>query len=89
MRTASLGLVDPEKDTARYDPEVHYRLYDSERHGPTVVCVQDFDYVDYDGTRFLSYEKYATQQEAEMALMCLGVLFALLADRFRQNDLIP
>lgn len=49
--------------------EVHYRTYLSKRAGePTTVCVQSFDYTDYDGSRFLDAQAYATEEEAEAAL---------------------
>lgn len=89
MKTPSLNIVDPSKDTNRFNPEVHYRLYDSERSGPTVVCVQDFDYCDYDGTRFLSYEAYPDENSAEIALRGIGVTLTQIADRFRANGLVP
>jgi hypothetical protein len=85
MTAPSLNLVDPDRDTNRFNPDVHYRLYDSERCGPIVVCVQDFDYIDYDGTRFLSYDAYPDESSAEIALRGLAVLLTRLANRFRET----
>ena len=56
-----------------YDPHshnmnVHYRLYDSPRNGPTVICVQGFDYPDYNPVRFMSPEAYDSDDEARRAL---------------------
>ena len=63
-----IRYIDTERDVHRFNSDVHYRLYDSEQFGPTVVCVQDFDYRDYDGHRFMSYEAFATEAEAEACL---------------------
>lgn len=60
--------IDPDTDPHRRDPEVHYRLYDSPNQGPTVICVQDFDYPDYAADRFMTAEAYTTETEAEQAL---------------------
>lgn len=57
-------------DLHRFNPDVHYRLYDG-RSGPTVICVQDFDYLDYDGTKFLSSQAWDNELEAEWALIRL------------------
>lgn len=84
-----LNLVDPDLDNNRYNPDPHYRLYDAPRGGPTVICVQDFDYRDYDAGRFLSYDSYATQRDAEDALRALAVDVGLLAVRFRSIGLLP
>lgn len=35
-------------DPNRTNPDVHYRLYRSKPGCVVVVCVQDFDYIDYD-----------------------------------------
>ncbi len=46
--------------------EVHYRLYRS--WGVIrVICVQDFDYVDYDAKLFVGDTCYKTEAEAEKA----------------------
>jgi uncharacterized Zn ribbon protein len=55
-------------DPHRFNRKVHFRLYNSEQYGPTVICVQDFDYLDYDGRKFLSPEAWDEEQEAEDAL---------------------
>ena len=61
---------DPESDRHRYQPEVHYRLYQG-REGPTVICVQDFDYPDYDTNLFLSNRSFTTEDDARAALRLL------------------
>lgn len=59
----------PELDPARHNPDVHYRLYLSRRdEGAIVICVQDFDYYDYDDDRFIGYESFKIEAEAEAAL---------------------
>lgn len=58
-----------ELDRARYNPDVHYRLYLSHRgEGAVVICVQDFDYYDYEEDRFIGYESFETEAAAEAAL---------------------
>lgn len=54
-------------DPHRYRTDVHYRLYQS-RSGPVVICVQDFDYLDYDGTKFLGSEAWEDEVDAQDAL---------------------
>ena len=46
---------------------VHYRHYLG-RFGPKVICVQSFDYFDYEAERFLSTDAWDTELEAETAL---------------------
>jgi hypothetical protein len=65
-----VSMVNPPQnydDPHRWNTRVHYRLYDA-RNGPTVICVQDFDYLDYDGRKFLSPEAWEDEVEAEAAL---------------------
>lgn len=60
---------DPDTDFHRFNPRVHYRLYLSPRNeGAVVICVQDFDYYDYDPNRFLSNEAFTNEADAEAAL---------------------
>jgi hypothetical protein len=48
--------------------DVHYRLYRShDTNEPVVICVQWFDYPDYDKARFLTEDRYSTESEAETA----------------------
>ena len=49
--------------------DVHYRLY-VPRSGiiPAVVCMQENDYFDYDGTRFLNDVRYKTEEDAQAEL---------------------
>lgn len=60
--------LDPEKDRNRYNSEMHFRLFHPKSGLPTVVCMQDFDYRDYDYSRFMTYEGYKTEEEALAAL---------------------
>ena len=61
---AMLFNVDPIKDSARNNPDVHYRLYKPKGKPVTVVCVQDFDYYDYHDECFVNYESYPTERAA-------------------------
>lgn len=59
---------DPDSDHHRFNPRAHYRLYLSHRgEGAIVICVQDFDYGDYDLNRILSNEAWDSEAEAEAA----------------------
>lgn len=49
-------------------PDVHHRLYLTGDGTPTVVCVQGFDYPDYDAKRFLTVEAYPDEPAAHEAL---------------------
>lgn len=55
-------------DPHRRNPEPHYRLYRDRDGLPVVICVQDFDYPDYDAARFLSPEAWSTEVQANAAL---------------------
>lgn len=46
----------------------HWRLYINDSGDPVVICVQWFDYPDYDARRFLSDKEYETEADAESAL---------------------
>lgn len=47
--------------------QVHWRLYYSESDGKvTSVCVQYFDYVDYDQSRFMGNKAYFSAEEADL-----------------------
>jgi hypothetical protein len=52
---------------ARHDGDVHYRRYLSRDDKPTVICVQDFDYRDYDASRFLDKRSFESEEEARQA----------------------
>lgn len=59
-------------DDHRFQRGDHYRLYISPHtHNATVICVQDFDYIDYDARRILSPEAWSTEDEAIEALTAL------------------
>lgn len=60
--------VDPEHDRHRHRDDVHYRLYDHRTMGPVTICVQWFDYNDYDAMRIMTPEAYDTEEDAELAL---------------------
>lgn len=63
---------DWDNDPHRSNGDVHYRLYMSHRgHRAVVICVQDFDYVDYDARRIMSTDAWATEAEAERAYAAL------------------
>lgn len=48
---------------------VHWRLYlPRGASEPVVVCVQEFDYIDYDAARFVEPEAYLYEDLAEEAL---------------------
>lgn len=58
-------------DPHRYNPNVHFRLYSGQHDRPVVICVQDFDYPDYDPNRILSSQAWDTQDDADAALAAL------------------
>lgn len=73
-------------DPHRHNPDVHYRLY-AGTNGPTVICVQDSDYIDYDARCILSPDAWDTEGAAEQALAMLLPLTAGLAPVLAQlND---
>lgn len=52
----------------RHNRDVHYRRYLAARdHRITVVCVQDFDYPDYEPSRFIDLQAFDTEEEAALA----------------------
>lgn len=69
--------IDPENDRHRHRDEVHYRLYDHATMGPITICVQWFDYNDYDAMRIMTSEAYDSEEQAELALELLKVRRAL------------
>ena len=83
-------------DPHRHTRTAHYRLYLSPRtNRPTVICVQDFDYDDYNADRFLSPEAWDTEEAAERALSRLGIapdtgmrVIAVLAEECHAGDLL-
>ncbi|MFJ4741271.1 hypothetical protein [Streptomyces sp. NPDC088775] len=52
---------------ARWNREVHYRRYLSNSGSVIPICVQDFDYPDYDPSRFVDLADFPTEQEAAFA----------------------
>lgn len=83
-------------DPHRWNPNVHYRLYRSPQdEQPTVICVQDFDYYDYDASRFLSRDAWDCERDAEEALALLvsdhvpGIPGgAIVADHLKPGDFV-
>ncbi len=69
----------PGYDRHRSNPEVHYRLYRGRDGKATVICVQDFDYMDYDSTRFLSPIAWDSESEAMGALVGFNAGMASVA----------
>lgn len=63
--------LDPDLDPNRNNPDVHYRLYLHPTRGLTVICVQNFDYPDYDATRLVSYQAWDTEHGATYAIVAL------------------
>lgn len=77
-------------DRYRGDDEVHFRLYLSRSDNkPTVICVQDFDYLEYDARRILSTDAWREESDAEDALINLLPSFAWAEAKlhFISNDL--
>lgn len=62
---------DRTQDPHRDRDDVHYRLYLGRDGEPAVICVQWFDYLDYEDARFLSYDAYPTEEAAEAELRLL------------------
>lgn len=58
-------------DAHASNDEVHYRLYVGRDGKPTTICVQWFDYFDYDARRILSPDAWDTEAEADRALVDL------------------
>ncbi|ATY17117.1 hypothetical protein CU254_41815 (plasmid) [Amycolatopsis sp. AA4] len=73
---------DPDSERHRYRDDVHYRLYRGPDGRPTTICVQDFDYLDYDLTQLLSNKAFDTEDEAKDALLLLLAHCALLLGIF-------
>lgn len=61
---------------------VHYRLY-AAPNGVAVICVQNFDYFDYDARLILSPHAWDSEDDAERALM------ELLPAVKAADDLLP
>lgn len=76
----ALDLTAP----GRHNRDVHYRHYLADNGRITVVCLQDFDYHDYDPSRFVDEETYKTEAEAKRAHINIGPLLLVIelsADR--------
>lgn len=63
-----MGFDPDYNDPHSYNRSVHYRIYRNKADEPVVICVQDFDYCDYDSDRFLSSLSWGNEQDAQAAL---------------------
>lgn len=66
---------------ARFNPGVHYRRYLATDGRIAVICVQDFDYRDYDASRFLDTQTFETDEEAHQVLIDLTEMIIAASDR--------
>lgn len=73
-------LVEVEPDPHRLNPDVHWRLYLDKDGKAVIICVQSWDYPDYDAGRFLSSEAYTSEEDARLAL----VAFQIFRQRVRR-----
>ncbi|MFF5265015.1 hypothetical protein ACFY4C_39420 [Actinomadura viridis] len=75
---------DPQSERHSHNPDVHYRLYLGRNGKPAVICVQDFDYNDYELDRLLSNKAWKDEQEANEALRTLladaAIILGVLPD---------
>ena len=74
---------EPLENPHRFTSDAHHRLYLGRDGKPTPICVQDFDYRDYDDERFLTTDAYDTELNANIALN------RLLVERMRAEDFAP
>jgi len=64
-----LKRILTKEEDAVFRTDVHYRLFNSHRgEGGVVICVQDFDYYDYDNSRLIGDHSFKDEAEAERAL---------------------
>ncbi len=70
----------------RWTTEPHYRRYLAADGRITAVCVQDFDYPDYDASRFVDGRAFDEQAEAETAAVAITDVVAAGAVCARQGD---
>lgn len=54
----------PDQILGDFISEVYYRVIQARDRTIKVVCLQDFDEYDYDQKRFLTTEKFGTEDEA-------------------------
>lgn len=76
-------------DPHRYNSDVHYRLYLDHKGKPAVICVQDFDYPDYDPARFLSPDAWNNEADAELALSALLRAVEMIASTMTVTVQLP
>lgn len=65
------GIAEPALENPHiHNRDVHFRLY-ATAAGPAAVCVQSFDYFDYEPERFLTTDAYDDELAANAALNAL------------------
>ena len=75
------AYVSDENDSWRTVTQMHYRHYLGYlTNKPMVTCMQDFDYADYDGIRFLCPEGWFNEHDAIKALTHHGHLVSRRPD---------
>jgi hypothetical protein len=72
----SLDLTEP----GRHKREPHWRRYLSGDGRIDVVCVQDFDYFDYNTVRFVDREIFDEKAAAVAADINVGPLLSIIED---------
>jgi hypothetical protein len=66
-KSSSEAFAEVQHQLDEYE-DAHYRVYLSKHTGePTTVCVQYFDYLDYEGARFIEAKAYKSEGEAKKA----------------------
>jgi hypothetical protein len=53
--------------SAKNEREPHYRRYLSDKGQILIICMQDFDYDDYDPSRFLDRRAFSSEEVARQA----------------------
>lgn len=66
---------------ARHERAPHYRRYLGREGRATVICVQDFDYQDYEASRFLDSQAFYSRDEAEQMPIDLTEMIIAATDR--------
>jgi len=72
--------LDPDLDPNRGNPDAHWRLYLHPVLGLKTICVQDFDYSDYDASRLVTYQAWDSEQAASDAIVELWDEMTLVKD---------
>lgn len=63
------------------NPLPHYRRYLGFDGLIAVICVQDFDYDDYDASRFLDFRSFDSEEEARQAPIDLTEMILEASDK--------